>query len=534
MGIRERLVAFYQKHNPAKLCEVDSLLEAFAGREETMFAALRVKYEESDVTDGVEATSRARKVNIEPGMSETESNTVCAEMQDLLRDMESVDLRRLLDQLSGRAIVEGDLLVHAMRFMQHFTTCAHRFQDLSGTILNRTATATQNTTAGAAVPLKRTAGESVATQTESISPGRCDAAVHAVRVETVSTGTQTDMDGERLRDVSFKDLNPTSNSHFLRAQMPPIECSSVRPNDEVRAAVAPAALKMDKQLYQHRSIGMVHKLKPDKHKRAAVIGALLTKGGLADTDSVTLEPGVYHENLCFLNSGNVELVAVFPGAPVIIRPLSNLEPIIRAAGRKTRLRLSGVVLVENDTLGKMHVDVSAPNCPLVAVADGAHVDFHGCRFYQGSCAVEAVGLQTDIRLHLSLISSCTFAGVFLRHGAKAVMTQCKVTLCEAGVRVASNSSMHARETVLEENTTDGIVGYEGAEGTLERSSVLRNGGNGIFLSPGSNFMVTESTVELNGLYGIQRLQSSVLRLRDSIVRDNGLLPINHTDEKVSF
>ncbi|RNC54174.1 hypothetical protein TcCL_ESM08417 [Trypanosoma cruzi] len=279
---------------------------------------------------------------------------------------------------------------------------------------------------------------------------------------------------------------------------------------------------------------MVHKLKPDKHKRAAVIGALLTKGGLADTDSVTLEPGVYHENLCFLNSGDVELVAVFPGAPVIIRPLSNLEPIIRAAGRKTRLRLSGVVLVENDTLGKMHVDVSAPNCPLVAVADGAHVEFHGCHFYQGSCAVEAVGLHTDIRLHLSLISSCTFAGVFLRHGAKAVMTQCKVTLCEAGVRVASKSSMYARETVLEENTTDGIVGYEGAEGTLERSSVLRNGGNGIFLSPGSNFMVTESTVELNGLYGIQRLQSSVLRLRDSVVRDNGLLPINHTDEKVSL
>ena len=41
---RERLVRFYEKHNPAKLSSVDQALEAYAGREEEMFTALVGKY----------------------------------------------------------------------------------------------------------------------------------------------------------------------------------------------------------------------------------------------------------------------------------------------------------------------------------------------------------------------------------------------------------------------------------------------------------------------------------------------------------
>ncbi|RNF10412.1 hypothetical protein TraAM80_01585 [Trypanosoma rangeli] len=530
MNYRERLVAFYQRHNPAKLGEVDALLETFAGREESMFTALQVKYEEMAAKNGGGAVSTVRSVTAEPDTSATETSAVHAEMQELLQNMESVDLTRLLSQLKGCVNVESDLLAHVITFMQHFTSCAHRFQELSGTML-RMLRATAETP-GHAVPVESIAArEGVATQTETTSPERREAG----RMATVSVETQADTDGKKSGGLPSDAVSPTSASELTQVQTPPIDHvnSGSLPAD-TQAAVASAALDIDDKLNRHRAIGKVHRLKPVKHKKIAVIGALLAAAGLADTDSITLEPGVYHENMCFVNSGAVEVVAVFPGTPVIIKPLSSLEPIIRAEGGKTRLRMSGVVLMEHDPAGGgVPADSPAPSNPLVAVADGAHVDLHGCHLYQGSCAVEATGPWTEVRLHLSLIASCTFAGVFLRHGAKAVMTQCKVKLCEAGVRVASNSSIHASETVMEGNTTDGVVAYECAEGTLERSSVLRNGGNGLFLSSGATFMVAESTVELNGLYGIQRLQGSRLHLRDSVVRDNALLPINDTDETVN-
>ncbi|RNF14438.1 uncharacterized protein Tco025E_05843 [Trypanosoma conorhini] len=526
MSNRERLVAFYQRHNPAKLGEVDALLETFAGREESMFAALRQKYGE--------AASTVRSVTAAPGAPTTEANAVHAEMRALLADMESVDLTRLLSQLKGQATVESDLLAHTLTFMQHFATCAQRFQALSGDALQRLQAAPE--APGPAVPAAvLAAGEDVATQTEPTSTGRRDAAVAAGGAATVSVGTQADTDTEKVRGVPSAAVSPTSEPELTHAAAtPPMyhpDAGALRA--DMQAAVAPAALNVDAELDQQRRIGTVHRLKPVNHKKAEVIGALLAAGGLADTDSVTLEPGVYHENLRFVDSGAVEVVAVFPGAPVIIKPLSSLEPIIRAEGGRTRLRLSGVVLVESDLAGGAPAELPAAKNPLVAVTDGAHVEFHGCHLYQGSCAVEATGPSTEVSLHLSLISSCTFAGLFLRLGATAAMTQCKVKLCEAGVRVASQSSLHARETVVEGNTTDGIVAYEGAEGKLERSSVLRNGGNGLFLSSGATFMVAESTVELNGLYGIQRLQSSGLHLRDSVVRDNALLPINDAEETVN-
>ena len=42
---RARLVAFYEKHNPAKLDSIDATLEKYAGRESELFEALRAKYE---------------------------------------------------------------------------------------------------------------------------------------------------------------------------------------------------------------------------------------------------------------------------------------------------------------------------------------------------------------------------------------------------------------------------------------------------------------------------------------------------------
>eukprot|EP01065_Artemidia_motanka_P013202 TRINITY_DN17281_c0_g1_i1.p1 TRINITY_DN17281_c0_g1~~TRINITY_DN17281_c0_g1_i1.p1 ORF type:complete len:318 (+),score=47.06 TRINITY_DN17281_c0_g1_i1:185-1138(+) len=44
----EKLTAFYQQYNPQKLCEVDQLLERYAGSEDDLFAALTKKYGECE------------------------------------------------------------------------------------------------------------------------------------------------------------------------------------------------------------------------------------------------------------------------------------------------------------------------------------------------------------------------------------------------------------------------------------------------------------------------------------------------------
>ncbi|GMI05726.1 hypothetical protein TrRE_jg2724, partial [Triparma retinervis] len=48
-SFKSRLTEFYKKHNPAKLSTVDATLEKYKGKEEEMFAKLKLKYEPAPV-----------------------------------------------------------------------------------------------------------------------------------------------------------------------------------------------------------------------------------------------------------------------------------------------------------------------------------------------------------------------------------------------------------------------------------------------------------------------------------------------------
>ncbi|ORC91228.1 uncharacterized protein TM35_000062330 [Trypanosoma theileri] len=526
MNYREQLIEFYNKHNPAKLNEVDSLLRTFAGREESMFAALRTKYEGEGF---VEKNEKLSLVTGDP--SESDSNTplrkndVHLELRSLLQDMESVDLEKLLSQLKGKSTVGGDLLTHALTFMKHFSACARRFQELSQTVVNTKTNAVYH-------------DKSI--QTESVEADRRNTEVQAVAAVVdvnVQTDVVSDEESSSNSDVGSPYKAAVNNYEEINSEKE--EKKNIAPADEniKKSPCKNIPLRYSKEekeieeeeewIHQRRVIGTVHRLKPDTHKRREVIGALLAKGLLADSDSITLQPGVYYENLSFIDSGDVELVAAFPGALVTIKPMSDLEPIIRVEGTNTRLRVSGIVFVQNDANDNTAADPEIPHKPLVAVVSAARVEFHGCQFFQGSCAVEAIGAGTTVHLRLCVLSACSFAGVFVHHGATVVSLQCSLRLCEAGIRVAGSSSIQATETVMEANTTDGVVGYAGATVTLRRCSILRNGGNGVFLASDATLVLRDCTVELNGLYGIQRLQGSILHLKDSVLRDNALLPVNN-------
>jgi len=54
---REKLVAFYKDHNPSKICNVDSTMAKYAGKEETLFINLAKRYETSVSVFGVPTTA---------------------------------------------------------------------------------------------------------------------------------------------------------------------------------------------------------------------------------------------------------------------------------------------------------------------------------------------------------------------------------------------------------------------------------------------------------------------------------------------
>ncbi|CAG9567088.1 Right_handed_beta_helix_region/Periplasmic_copper-binding_protein_(NosD)_-_putative [Leishmania major strain Friedlin] len=258
---------------------------------------------------------------------------------------------------------------------------------------------------------------------------------------------------------------------------------------------------------------------------------------LQSGDCVVLQPGVYYEELVLDDCGHVELTSAYPGAAVVLRPSSDLAPALRIRGAYSRVELKGVVLVQGEWVEAEGAAASvaprssfstAPPLPLLSVSDGAALQATACHFYGGAGGgVVIAGPHTHATLDLCLISLCGFAGIYVHHGASVEVRQSKVKKSEAGLRVLQ-SSFYVHESTLEENKTDGIVVYEGGVGVLEGSSVMNNGGNGLFLEGGAGeeVRVIASTIELNALYGVHRFRGSTLHIRSSYIRDNGLLPIS--------
>ncbi|KAG5488098.1 hypothetical protein LSCM1_08162 [Leishmania martiniquensis] len=273
-----------------------------------------------------------------------------------------------------------------------------------------------------------------------------------------------------------------------------------------------------------------------------------TCAALQSGDCVVLQPGVYYEELLLDNCGRVELTSAYPGAAVVLRPSSGLAPALRIRGACSQVELKGIVLVQGEGTETARATAksartgatapaappssssssAAPALPLLLVSNGAALQATACHFYGGAGGgVVIAGPDTRATLDLCLVSLCSFAGIYAHNHASVEVRQSRVKKCEAGLRVLQ-SSFHVHESTLEDNKTDGVVVYEGSQGALERSSVMNNGGNGLFLEGGAGeeVQVIASTIELNALYGVQRLRGSILHIRSSYIRDNGLLPIN--------
>ncbi|KAG5487375.1 hypothetical protein CUR178_08461 [Leishmania enriettii] len=267
---------------------------------------------------------------------------------------------------------------------------------------------------------------------------------------------------------------------------------------------------------------------------------------LESGDCVVLQPGVYYEELLLDNCGHVEVTSAYPGAAVVLRPSSDLVPALRIRGARSQVELKGIVIVQGEGVETVRARgatagmgttasaapalsfSAAPAMPLLSVSDGASLQATACHFYGGAGGGVVInGAHTRATLDLCLVSLCGFAGIYVHNYASVEVRQSRVKKCEAGLRVLQ-SSFHVHESTLEDNKTDGVVVYEGSRGVLEGSSVMNNGGNGLFLEGGAGeeVQVIASTIELNALYGVQRLRGSILHIRSSYIRDNGLLPIN--------
>lgn len=274
---------------------------------------------------------------------------------------------------------------------------------------------------------------------------------------------------------------------------------------------------------------------------AASTAASAAKSG----DCLELQPGLYYESMSLRDCGTLEVTAAYPGAPVVLRPANNLEPVLCVRGPTSCVTVRGIIFVLGDVSEeairapalsagssvqwRQRQQRFAHRCPLVSVEEGAELIMEGCHLYNGGAGgLVAAGAGTVVRLRLCLVSLCAFAGVYAHSGARLELCQCRIKNSECGLRVADEATtLHARETTVEGNTTDGVVVHGPCcVCVLERSTVGNNGGSGLFLETGSEARLLETAVELNAVYGVHRSRGSRLHLQRSSVRDNGLLPIS--------
>ncbi|KAK7194861.1 Right handed beta helix region containing protein [Novymonas esmeraldas] len=701
MEVRDERVQLYPVHNPRRLEDVDETLRGFKGRERAMLTALREPHARNGAsanssfagassavygvvggahtpaaavtaadsppplmsTTGASAMSSAGG---DPGAAAAPAAATAArdlrprqcEMQELVRQMRSVDVRRLADRVGALAAAaaaqpsrvsrvprlqwrrggdvsssastagaeeeEGDgdelqaLLRHIAVFLHHVAECADRFLRLAEDETRESAAAAAAAAAAAVVMEAGEGGETggdrhAAAAAAAVAPSRGDRAerdvvtaaaaaprspdaphrsrlrrrpscVRGVRSQTaaVSVSPTTATTATSPRDTT----PPTSTKRrggrvdsspptYRAATVSPLTTSSPRTPSPpapphfrgaqraLRVPAATAARGADAEAARRGAHtltapcatspppsppatappvhggALVLRSPPPPPTRRRVVSWTPSSppselrsacASLRHGDCVVLEPGVYHAALVLEDCGCVELASAYPGAAVVLRPSSEVEPVLSVRGSGSRVELRGIVLVQGG--GTEEAEAAAPppraaaQVPLLCISDGAAVRATAAHFYGGiGGGVVVTGAHSHATLDLCLVSLCSFAGVFARDGASVRVERSKIKKSEAGVRVLQASAL-LQESTVEDCRTDGVVVYQGGLAVVERCGLANNGGNGVFLDGAAEARVTASTIELNAIYGVQRHRGSSLHVRTSHIRDNGLLPIS--------
>lgn len=487
---RERLLHFYQLHNPSKMDDVDSILDSFAGQEEVMFAALEKKYATtvagpSELLEKpVAATTTAASADTGAGTS----GAVALDGQAALRASLGERTRPRMPSEAMKELEETlkDVLeVDATSLPADLSTLIRKFQ-LAATRM------VDNARVSLGMEDNKTRF--------ALTPG--DA--HYTQVQ----------DRTRQLEGSLNAAAATDERRSSVIAVPPQDSTAMLLVDRPTQPPAPGGA----------AERMVVDIVPVDHASGVVSGVIAKQ--CRPGDVVVLHPGVYYDNI-ILSDGDVEIRAAIETeeGTVTLCPHNADVPVLQTVGTAS-LKLFGITLADPcmlpaGTVGSKRASrTPAVGAPLVALSGASKGEFRNVHCCGGSGGAVVAG-AAHLTLHNCFFTKCVFAAIYVKDDAFAALLHCLTSGCEVGVRVR-DTSFSMENCEIRSSSSDGVALHGPCKGIIERSTIVDNTDNGLLLSPTCEVLVSCCILRNNKQWGIYAPLGADFGVISSNVYMNGL------------
>lgn len=524
---RERLIRFYEAHNPSKLCDIDRILLSFAGNEEGMFDALRVKYQVAAAADKslvnpkddcAELTRR-----MEPSGYVGQVPEVVVQ-PDIPENRPEVAVEPEVPESRPEVVVQADVPE-----MTATTTTPTRRRETTPRRMRSTAVSSRGAEAMAAVSRVRESSKSavqhIHVRLQKILVALMDTDPSSMLLTAVPSSTDVSM--QLLHNISqFKSLA----AEFVDVSQPLVEAMSptaIKSSPQTQAdRHPPPSPPLKTQL--HRSSSIVNEaatattqsqaiLPP--HERESILRSHLpwTPAASSGTASVTLvlQPGAFFENLVIARGVAVDIRGSYVGAAVDLRPLCASEPCITIE-EGGLLRCHGVRFTSScapeDGPAGVHVKISG---------EGSSADCFNCTFESCNDGVVVEGMGAVFRGYDSTFSKCAHTAVCVKFGGLASVERCKFDTVGTGLRCRDGSFALCNCSITDAEQS-AIVTHGTVKGSIEQCTFTRGGDNGLLMSPSTTVTISSTTISFFRMFGLYASKGAKVKLAQCVMSDNGL------------
>jgi hypothetical protein len=548
---RERLRRFYQQVNPAKVSQVDEILESFAGEEDQMFQALEEKYK---VSTQLPAAAR-REETSSVKLAQTQAFTPLQQQNPNQQNQSSITA---IPEAEHKVITVN---LPDMGVVQHYT--AEMLPQMQKAILQVQEAYAKLAESIAIANAKGVDVSKSATWVVSAQLGASNFIANAKQFMSLASDEE-----RRMQDV-YNQLSSAVNAVAASGG------ANVRINQTKHHASPGGRQQQDQNnnsifdpLKNQRSMGskktkdnrVVFDVQPvagEKH----VVHDLIHSHAHAG-DLIILHPGIYYENLVIRSDIEIRVASTAnssattvlspdgsrktrPDAKqtanltsadatqeVIFVPADASMPTVQVVG-EARCTISGIHFCkkdrdENPLTDATHYSETGPaqqdGVPHISTTGRSQTRLENCTFTSGGGGVVCVG-SSRLNTSMCVFRGIAFAGIYAKDQAVVELVDTRCSNCEVGLRVR-DATLNLLRCEIIESVSDGVVLHAAANGELERVVVSDSGANGILCSSASNIVLTDTRLISNTKWGLDAPRGAEFKVVRGMMVKNGAGPMS--------
>lgn len=578
---RERLRRFYDKVNPAKVKDIEDLLDQFAGSEDELFSALEEKYGVSTQLGGRMTAAQQQQQQQQQPHNARQNEQVQQQQQRLLQgafgntqailseqQAQQVENSRAPKPILPESVTMTRFATEILPQMQRTLT---QVQEAYGKLAESIAVANSR-----GVDVAKSAGWVVSAQL-----GAANFIASAKQFVQMAADEE-----QRMHDIH---ATLESAANVVSSATGVVRATSSSGAAATKVNLAPGALGSANQLEQmkretmdlsrknvatplgaaaqrstrgNRVVFDVAPLGGERHVISDLIHSHASSG-----DLIILHPGVYYENLVLRNDIEIRVASTAgggaasaaaslsspdgsrnqqatiaqsanlssndPSQRVTLLPADSSMPTLQIVGDGTRCLVSGVHFCKLDRQGNPLVDAAAftqdghahqDGVPHISITGSGKLKLDNCTVTSGGGGVVCVS-QSELSANLCLFRGCAFAGVYAKDVSFVEMVDCRIADCEVGVRIRDATLSMLRSEVVR-SVTDGVVLHGAAKSEMDRAVISESGGSGLLLSSACELALTDSRLLNNGKWGVDATRGANFAVVRGMLVKNLLGPMS--------